>query len=145
MAAKGLDALHHSHIADPEARPILGRLRGYGKVLGLVWGAFGEASANVHTLLAATAKAAATRFWREAGATSVLTAEAAYMASYRREWGCEAAWAHARLRIARITYVTGDTPAPAPGAGGFDPSDHAAFAQAADYAFGGLPQGQARG
>ena len=110
-----------------------------------MWGAFGEASREVHTLLAATAKAAATSFWREAGATSALTAEASYTAFYRREWGCESVWGHARVRVARIEYVTGGAPAPAAmGAGGFDPADHAAFAQAAAFRFGGPPRGQAR-
>ena len=113
--------------------------------IGEQWGAFGEASREVHTLLAATAKAAATSFWREAGATSALTAEASYTAFYRREWGCESVWGHARVRVARIEYVTGGAPAPAAmGAGGFDPADHAAFAQAAAFRFGGPPRGQAR-
>jgi hypothetical protein len=93
----------------------------------------------------ATAKAAATSFWREAGATSALTAEASYTAFYRREWGCESVWGHARVRVARIEYVTGGAPAPAAmGAGGFDPADHATFAQATAFRFGGPPRGQAR-
>ena len=132
-------------IPDPALRPVAQRLRGYGRTQGLVWGAFGEASREVHTLLAATAKAAATSFWREAGATSALTAEASYTAFYRREWGCESVWGHARVRVARIEYVTGGAPAPATmGAGGFDPADHATFAQATAFRFGGPPRGQAR-
>ena len=139
--------VHSVEIArtDPAARPVAQRLRGFGRTQGLVWGAFGEASREVHTLLAATAKAAATSFWREAGATSALTAEASYTAFYRREWGCESVWGHARVRVARIEYVTGGAPAPAAmGAGGFDPADHATFAQATAFRFGGPPRGQAR-
>ena len=80
-----------------------------------------------------------------AGATSALTAEASYTAFYRREWGCESVWGHARVRVARIEYVTGGAPAPSTmGAGGFDPADHATFAQATAFRFGGPPRGQAR-
>ena len=51
----------------------------------------------------------------------------------------------ARVRVARIEYVTGGAPAPAAmGAGGFDPADHATFAQATAFRFGGPPRGQAR-
>ena len=54
-------------------------------------------------------------------------------------------WGHARVRVARIEYVTGGAPAPAAmGAGGFDPADHATFAQATAFRFGGPPRGQAR-
>ena len=48
-----------------------------------------------------------------------------------------------RLRIARMTLVTGEPPAPAVvGADDFDPSDHAAFAEIAGFVFGGPPRGQ---
>ena len=39
--------------------------------------------------------------------------------------------------------VTGEAPEPAVvGAGDFDPADHAAFAEIAEFVFGGPPRGQ---
>jgi hypothetical protein len=53
------------------------------------------------------------------------------------------ALAGARLRVARMTCVTGEAPEPAVvGAGDFDPADHAAFAEIAEFVFGGPPRGQ---
>ena len=42
-----------------------------------------------------------------------------------------------------MTCVTGEAPEPAVvGAGDFDPADHAAFAEIAEFVFGGPPRGQ---
>ena len=134
--ARALDLAHN----DPG---VLERLRGYGRVRGLVFGAFREWSPDVHALLNATAAAAATRYWREAGAADALAAKSVYLAYYRRRWSCEVALAGARLRVARMTCVTGEAPEPAVvGAGDFDPADHAAFAEIAEFVFGGPPRGQ---
>ena len=46
-------------------------------------------------------------------------------------------------RIEMIRTVTGEAPEPAVvGAGDFDPADHAAFAEIAEFVFGGPPRGQ---
>ena len=64
--ARRLDEAHHSHIADPAARPIFLRLtQEFPRVRGHVFGAFRECSADVHALLHETATAAAAREWRE--------------------------------------------------------------------------------
>ena len=69
--ARQLDAAHHSHTADPAARPIFLRLtQEFPRVRGQVFGAFRECSADVHALLCETATAAAAREWRESGASS---------------------------------------------------------------------------
>ena len=82
-------------------------------------------------------------YWREAGAADALAAKSVYLAYYRRRWSCEVALAGARLRVARMTCVTGEAPEPAVvGAGDFDPADHAAFAEIAEFVFGGPPRGQ---
>ena len=70
-------------------------------------GAFGEFSTGTHSLLKVSAYSAALKFWREAGAKSLLAARAQYTATYRRRWGCAAALQGARLRIARRTLVEG--------------------------------------
>ena len=96
-----------------------------------------------HALLNATAAAAASRYWREAGAADALAAKGVFTASYRRRWSCAVALSGGRLRVARMTLVTGEPPAPAVvGADDFDPSDHAAFAEIAGFVFGGPPRGQ---
>ena len=150
-AARRLDAAHHAHIPDPDARPVLRRLLGvYVHVLGLSFGAFAEADPMVHTLLRHTADAAAARFWREAGSPSALAARALYISIYRRRWGCEAALQGARLRLAR-SYLVGSQ-AQAGGAAfgdsadafgaGFDPSREADVAAAGAPTLGGVPAGQ---
>ena len=83
--AKELDAQHHAGVADPEARPILTRLRrDFGHVLGLSVGAFAETSQELRRLLEEVAVAGAARHWREAGAPSLLVARAAYASTLRR-------------------------------------------------------------
>ena len=48
--------------------PILSLLQSHGRTRGLVYGAYGEGSADVHALIAKAAEARAAILWREAGA-----------------------------------------------------------------------------
>eukprot|EP00966_Prymnesium_polylepis_P090788 2102022-Prymnesium_polylepis.1 len=48
--ARRLDARHHAAVQDPDARPLLTRLRGYPPPIGLVVGAFAECSPTIHGL-----------------------------------------------------------------------------------------------
>ena len=103
----------------------------------------------VHTLLRHTADAAAARFWREAGAPSLLAARAAYASTLRRRWGCEAALQGARLRLSRAYLVTGAGDAPAAGRpaaahAAFDFGSEADLAAATTPVHGGMPAGQRR-
>lgn len=143
-AARALDASYHAHIADPAQRPLTQRLASYPDPRGWVWGAFAEASANVHRFCEATADAAAERFWREVGGASQVAARARYLGLYRQRWGCAAALSGARLRISRVTYVTDAAPAEARtgGASTFDPASHEHVLSATAPRVGGSPAGQ---
>ena len=147
LKAKRLDARFHSAIPEVDARPLLMRLRGFPRVRGLCIGAFSECSADIHFLCEQTADYAAERCWREAGAQSVRAARAVYIATYRRQWGCEFSLQGARLRMARSSAVDGISPdfsgGPAP-EGAFDPHSHADYASAAAPPQGGAPAGQRR-
>ena len=73
-------------------------------------------------------------------------ARSVYVSIYRRRWGCAAALEHARLRLARRTFVPGTTGAreAATDAGTFDPGDFADVCANAAEQFGGPPHGQAQ-
>ena len=146
--ARRLDEAHHSHIADPAARPIFLRLtQEFPRVRGQVFGAFRECSADVHALLRETATAAAAREWRESGASSHDAARAAYISVLRRRWGCTAALAGARLRLSRAYLAGGDDHDAADAGGaaaGFDFGDAARVAAEFAPILGGAPAGQRR-
>ena len=66
------DYLMHARVLDgrfspPGTTPIQDRLHGYTRVRALVFGRYGEASADVHSLIAAVASARASRVWRRWG------------------------------------------------------------------------------
>jgi hypothetical protein len=84
--------------------PILERLRSLGPVVGLVFGSYGEASADVVSLRDAIVLRAA-EAWRGLGARSATEARAYLTAHYTREWGFVAARGVARLLLARVHYV----------------------------------------
>ena len=83
--------------------PILTRLRSFGRVRGLVYGAYGEASADVHDLLRTAAHEMAERTWRLLGARSADEMRSFMVASARRRVGLAAVQAMARHRLARET------------------------------------------
>ena len=83
------------------------RVRGYPPVRGLVVGAYGEASADVHALLKlAAAKKAETAF-KEMGSRTPIEAEATLILSLRRHWGLTFVREYARMpvRLARVCFV----------------------------------------
>ena len=81
--------------------PVLSLLRSYGVVRGLVFGAYAEASPDVHALLSHTASVEARRSWEEMGARGYQEARARVSAAMYADWGMAAAWAAARMRLAR--------------------------------------------
>ena len=85
--------------------PVLEALRQYPEVRSLVWGAYGEASRDVHTLLAEIADHIAQREWGRMGSRTLPEARAHIMAQLRRRWGIAARRECARLRIGRLRYV----------------------------------------
>ena len=102
--ARTLDRLHYGVVA-PAVGRVLTALRVFPPVRGLVFGAYGEASADVHTLLTACATSAAGRSWAKMGARSAVEAQSFFASSLRRRWGIVAVREYARLRLNRLGYV----------------------------------------
>ena len=87
--------------------PLEREVRRYGRIDGLVFGAFGEASTDVEQLLQACAKIGAERHWREMGARKPEEAQDVLLAKYRRQIGVEAVRGHATLKLDRLRQVRG--------------------------------------
>jgi len=81
------------------------RLRSFGTVRAMVWGAYGEASDDVHQLLDYVVDAEATRSWRQLGARSRAEARSYLMCRTRRSWGITAVREMARHRLTRLEWV----------------------------------------
>ena len=86
-------------------QPILQHLQSLGRTRGLVFGAYGEASADVHDLIAVAATARATQLWRAAGARTAAEMRAMLMGQWRRRVGMATVQAMARHRLARRYYI----------------------------------------
>ena len=84
--------------------PVLTALRALPTVVGLVFGAYGEASASVDTMIGILADRGAAQ-WRTMGARSVSEARGFVAGRVRRDWGVAAVRAHAQLLISRWRYV----------------------------------------
>jgi len=85
--------------------PVLQQLRAFPPEQGAVWGAYAECNALVLTLATEAARRTAEGRWRAMGARSLSEAMAYFKCLYLRRWGCEAAFAAARMRVARMPYV----------------------------------------
>ena len=81
--ARQLDQVHSM----AGTTPIETRLLGYSSVRGLVSGRYGEASADVHSLIAAAASARASRVWRRWGGRTESEVRSGIVASMRRICG----------------------------------------------------------
>ena len=99
--ARHLDAQH----SPAGQQPILQRLESFGRTRGLIFGAYGEASADVHDLIAIAATAQADQQWRETGARTATELRAFLISRLRRRLGLAVVQAMARHRIARTPYV----------------------------------------
>ena len=99
--ARRLDRDH----SPPGQQPILQRLQSFGRTRGLVFGAYGEASADVHALLALAATAQAEQLWRAAGARTATEMRAFLISKARRRLGMAVVQAMARHRLARVPFV----------------------------------------
>ena len=110
-AAVWPDYLRHAGILDarfsrPGTTPITDHLRSFGgQVRGLVFGAYGEASADVHDLLSVAADALAAQLWRLAGARGAKELRSFVISQARRRVGMAAVQAMARHRLARVPYI----------------------------------------
>ena len=71
----------------------------------MVFGNYGEASRDVHTLIHVAAKRLATKHWRLLGARSQGEVHGFYVAQLRRRMGVTAVREFARHRLRRAAYV----------------------------------------
>jgi len=101
--ARALDARFYPGTAAPG--PIVSRLRSFTQVRGLVYGQYGEASADVHTLISMAASKLAEIRWQLAGARSATEMRAFLVSRSRRRVGLATVQAMARHRLARLPYV----------------------------------------
>jgi hypothetical protein len=85
--------------------PVEARLRQFEPVKGLVFGAFGEASPDVHRLLSALSQVGSRRHWRSMDAVEMCGAAGALAWMMRRRWAMIAARENARLTLGRLEYI----------------------------------------
>ena len=85
--------------------PVESGLRQYEPVKGLVFGAFGEVSPDVHKLLSALSHMGSRKHWRSMGATEAFSAAGALAWLLRRRWAMCAVRENARLTLSRLEYV----------------------------------------
>ena len=81
------------------------RLKSFGPIRALVFGAYGEVSEDVEDLLSLAADELARRRWRAMGATTEAEVRGYFMATLRRKLGLIIMREMARHRLNRILYV----------------------------------------
>ena len=81
------------------------RVASFGACRGVVFGNYGEASRDVHTLIHVAAQRLATKHWRLLGARSQGEVHGFYVAQLRRRMGVTAVREFARHRLRRAAYV----------------------------------------
>ena len=101
--ARSLDAQYHAGAGVPG--PIEQRLQSHTAVRGLVFGQYGEASADVHDLIRTAADQIAEQQWRLAGARSASEMRSFVISRARRRIGLATVQAMARHRLARVPYI----------------------------------------
>ena len=85
--------------------PILSRLREFPPCGGTVWGAYAEASHEVHELISHAATIGSELRWRRMGARSPAEARGFLVAAMRREWSVSAWLCQSRLVAWRLSTV----------------------------------------
>ena len=109
--ARALDQRHHGVSADDVRRrlaapgPVLTLLRTFPRTVGLAFGAYGEGSPEVHSLLRQVADAGSRQSWRTMGARTQSEAYGFLLARLQRSWGVAAARGAAHHRVARFPFV----------------------------------------
>ena len=115
-AARALDRTHHPVVDPVTGRPrprlppdgpgpVEQRLESFTATRGLVFGAYSEASVDVHRLLDAAATRYATDHWRPSGARTLPELRSCALHGFRQRLGVATAQAFARSRLARVPYV----------------------------------------
>ena len=100
-AARNLDRRHSA----AGTTPIEDRLKSFTEVRGLVFGAYGEASRDVHLLLGVCATEIAKKRWREMGARTLEEARGFIIGQLRRRIGLVATEAMASHRLNRVPWI----------------------------------------
>ena len=100
--ARELDARFH---AGTGLTPIADRLSSFTQVRGLVFGAYAEASLDVHSLIELAAHALARKHWRRSGARCEAEARSFWVGMCRRRIGVAVTRAMARHRIRRTVFI----------------------------------------
>ena len=88
-----------------EDGPVARALLAYREVCGLVFGAWGEASAEVHQLLSLCARTGARAWWRTMGCPDEASAIGCMAWLLRRRWAMTALRENARLKLDRLEFV----------------------------------------
>jgi hypothetical protein len=104
--AKNADRKYNGTIGDAVG-PVERELASYGRVRGLVSGAYGEMSKDVVWLVRHCTNAMAARHWRSMGARNVKEAKAALVTKTRKRLGIEAVRGHAILKLERLKQELG--------------------------------------
>ena len=99
--------LDHRHCGTPEGTPgpVTQKLASYGRIRGLAFGAYGEASQDVHDLVSILAVNCASRQWVRMGSRDPEEAAATLKRSLYRSWGLMAMRSQARLKLAGLSHV----------------------------------------
>jgi hypothetical protein len=108
LKARKLDELPETRRHDGgSTSAVAGTLRALGKVRGLVFGQYGEASRDVHALVRAAAKAAALSAGRQRGAPSgdAPRLAALFASQLRHSWGVTVVREMARHRLIRLPLI----------------------------------------
>ena len=82
--------------------PLEAEVKRHGRIDGLVFGAYGEASSDVEQLVQKIAAGSAQRHWRGMGARDVMEAKSILIARARKWLGVEAVGGHAMLKLDRL-------------------------------------------
>ena len=115
--------------------PVERKLRTFEAVRGLVFGAWGEASPDVHKLLTLIAKEGSERHWRGMRCADPARAMGSIAWLLRRRWALTAVREAARLKLDRLEYV---------GAGAMPAARRRVIAEAAHATRRRLAAGQLR-
>jgi hypothetical protein len=106
--AKVIDRKYNGIAKDAVAPgPVARKLAEFGRVQGLAFGAYGEASEDVFALLDEIARVGAIRGWRDMGCNNELAARGILTQMTRHALGIAVVRANARLLLDRVVTVTG--------------------------------------
>jgi len=105
--AKEADRKYNGHLDPLVPGPVLATLLEFGRIHGLVFGKFGEVSADVDALIRDLSMAGANLQWRLMGARSVLEARQCLLHRFRIRVGVASLRSMARLRLDTLSRALG--------------------------------------